>query len=189
VAVEATPKRVVLGRVASAHGLRGQLRVTVLGDGPENLLGAPWLELSFDREDPLRDASPRRYAVTYAAVHGERQVRLGLEGVLDRDGALALRGAFVLGDAAHLAPLAEGEHYWFELVGCRAESEAGRTLGTVREIWETGAHDVLVIEDAAGREHLIPAREPFLRQVDAAGRRIVVATVPGLLADEPGATG
>lgn len=186
---EATPQRVVLGRVASAHGLRGQLRVTVLGDGPENLLGAPWLELSFDREDPLRDASPRRYAVTYAAPHGARSVRLGLEGVEDRDGALALRGAFVLGDTAHLQPLAEGEHYWFELVGCRAESEAGRTLGTVREIWETGAHDVLVIEDAAGREHLIPAREPFLREVDAAARRIVVATVPGLLGDEPGATG
>ena len=188
-APEATPKRVVLGRIAGAHGLRGQLRVAVLGDGPENLLGAPWLELSFDRTDPLHDEKRRRYPVTYAAVHGARHVRVGLEGVGDRDGALALRGAFVLGDAAHLAPLAEGEHYWFELVGCRAESEEGRALGTVREIWETGAHDVLVIEDAGGREHLVPAREPFLRLVDPAARRIVVATVPGLLADEPGATG
>ena len=188
-AVETTPKRVVLGRVAGAHGLRGQLRVAVLGDGPENLLGAPWLELSFDRADPLRDAACRRYAVSYAAVHGGRHVRVGLEGVADRDAALALRGAFVLGDVALLAPLAEGEHYWFELVGCRVEAEEGRPLGTVRELWETGAHDVLVVEDAAGREHLIPAREPFLRLVDAAARRIVVATVPGLLADEPGATG
>jgi 16S rRNA processing protein RimM len=189
VAVETTPQRVVLGRVSGAHGLAGLLRVAVLGDGPENLLSAPWLELSFDRDDPLRDPSPRRYPVTYAAVHGARFVRLGLEGVADRDGAQALRGAFVLGDSALLAPLAEGEHYWFELVGCSVEAEEGRTLGTVREIWETGAHDVLVIEDAGGREHLIPAREPFLRLVDPVARRIVVATLPGLLAGEPGATG
>jgi 16S rRNA processing protein RimM len=189
VAVGATPRCVVLGRVAGAHGLRGQLRVAVLGDGPENLLGAPWLELSFDREDPLGDGSRRRYAVTCAAAHGARYVRIGLEGVADRDAALALRGAFVVGDAAHLAPLADGEHYWFELVGCRAEFEDGKAFGTVRGLVETGAHDVLVIEDGAGREHLVPAREPFLCLVDPAARRIVVATLPGLLADEPGAAG
>ena len=126
-ALETTPQRVVLGRVVGAHGLRGQLRVAVLGDGPENLLGAPWLELSFDRKDPLRDASARRYAVTYAAAQGDpgRAPRpRGRRG--PRRCAQALRGAFVLGDVAHLPPLAEGEHYWFELVGCRVESRAGR---------------------------------------------------------------
>jgi 16S rRNA processing protein RimM len=187
VATEATPKRVVLGRVAGAHGLRGEVRVAVFGDGPENLLAAPWLELSFERADPLGDAACRRYEVRSAAGHGGRLVRLALAGVGDRDAAQALRGAFALGDAARLAPLAEGEHYWFELVGCRVEAEAGRALGSVREIWETGAHDVLVVEDAGGREHLIPAVAPFLRLVDVAARRIVVAPVPGLLADEPGA--
>jgi 16S rRNA processing protein RimM len=112
-------------------------------------------------------------------------VRIALEGVADRDAAAALRGALVVGDAERLAPLPAGEHYWFELVGCRVEAEGGRALGTVREIWETGAHDVLVVEDEAGRKHLIPAAEAFLRRVDPAAGRIVVAPVPGLLGDEP----
>src|SRR4029450_12436801 len=94
---------------------------------------------------------------------------------------------FVVGDAALLRPLAEGEHYWFELVGCRVEIEGGGVLGTVREIWETGAHDVLVVADDAGRSHLIPAADAFLRLVDPAARRIVISPVPGLLPQEAGA--
>ena len=55
----------------------------------------------------------------------------------------------------------------------------------MRELWETGAHDVLVVEESGGRVHLIPAAEPFLRLVDPAARRIVIEPVPGLLADDP----
>jgi 16S rRNA processing protein RimM len=178
-------RRVVLGRVAGAHGIRGELRVSILGDGPEHLLGAEWLELSFDARAPLLDSSRRRYAVTGRGRGRPGEVRIALEGVADRDAAAALRGALVVGDAERLAPLPAGEHYWFELVGCRVEAEGGRALGTVREIWETGAHDVLVVEDDAGRKHLIPAAEAFLRRVDPAAGRIVVAPVPGLLGDEP----
>jgi 16S rRNA processing protein RimM len=171
--------------VAGAHGVRGQVRVTLLGGDPAHLRGAPWVELSFERAAPAQDPARRRYAVTFAGSGRPGELRLGLDGVSDRDAAASLRGALVLGDAAWLAPLAEGEHYWFELVGCRVETEGGRALGSVREIWETGAHDVLVVEAADGRVHLIPAAEPFLRVVDPGARRIVIAPVPGLLAGEP----
>jgi 16S rRNA processing protein RimM len=180
----ATPERVVLGQVAGAHGVRGQVRVAVLGDEPENLASAVWVDLSFDQREPLADRNARRYEVTFAGPGRSRELRLGLAGVADRDAADALRGAYVLGDAALLAPLAEGEHYWYELVGCTVVDEAGRELGVLAEIWETGAHDVLVVDGAAGR-HLIPAAEPFLRSIDTVARRIVLVPVPGLVADEP----
>jgi 16S rRNA processing protein RimM len=175
----------VLGRIAGAHGLRGQLRVALLGDGAENLRDAPWVELSFAREHPESDPGRRRYEVSSAAPGRPGELRLALAGVADRDAAAALRGAYVLGDVAHLAPLSAGEHYWFELVGCRVETAEGRALGSVREIWETGAHDVLVVEEEGGRVHLIPAAEAFLRVVDPAARRIVIEPVPGLLAEDP----
>jgi 16S rRNA processing protein RimM len=66
-------------------------------------------------------------------------------------------------------------------VGCRVEDGAGREIGVVRGIWETGAADVLVIEDAAGREILVPAAESVLREVDLAGGRVVIDAPPGLL--------
>jgi 16S rRNA processing protein RimM len=181
---QATPARVVLGQVAGAHGVKGQVRVAVLGDDPENLAGAPWVELSFERDAPAEDRAARRYEVTFAGSGRTGELRLGLAGIGDRDAADALRGAYVLGDAALLAPLEEGEHYWFELVGCTVVDEAGRELGVLAELWETGGHDVLVVR-AGERRHLIPAAEPFLVRVDPAERRIVVATVPGLLDGDP----
>ena len=176
--------RVVLGRVVGAHGVRGTLRVAVSGDDRVHLLDAPTVELSFEARDPTRPR--RRFAVRSASAGRPGEVRLGLEGVDDRDAAEALRGALVLGEAARLPALAPGEHYWYELIGCEVETVAGAPVGRVREIWETGAHDVLVVEDRDGREHLIPAVDAFVKEVDRAARRVRIEPVPGLLQDERG---
>jgi 16S rRNA processing protein RimM len=69
-------------------------------------------------------------------------------------------------------------------VGCRLEGADGTVVGTVRGIWQTGAHDVLVVESDAGVERLVPAAEELLREVDLPGRRIVVEIPPGLLDGE-----
>lgn len=173
--------RVVLGRIVGAHGVRGALRVRVLGDGPEHLLAQPVLWLSTRGEAPESDPAARRAEVIRAAAGRPGEVRLELAGVGDRDAASALAGSFVLAPVEALPALPEGEHYWYELVGCRVEDEGGRVLGTVRELWETPAHDLLVVEDERGREHLVPACDPFLDDVDVARRRIRVRTLPGLL--------
>jgi 16S rRNA processing protein RimM len=173
-----TSGRVVLGRVVGAHGVRGMLRVGVSGNGPASLLEAPSVELSFEDRDPTPPV--RSFAVVSASAGRPGEVRLGLEGVADRDAAEALRGARVLGDAAHLPALEPGEHYWFELIGCEVETTSGSPLGVVREIWETGAHDVLVVADPAGGDHLIPAVDAFVKEIDRAARRIRIEPVPGL---------
>ena len=61
------------------------------------------------------------------------------------------------------------------------EARDGRSIGSVKEIWETGAHDVLVIEVPDGRRVLLPAAGAFLHEIDVAGRRLVVEEIPGLL--------
>jgi 16S rRNA processing protein RimM len=174
------PDRVVLGRIAGAHALGGEVRVRVFGDGPENLLRQPLVWLGEERDDP----AARAYEVRAAEPGRPGEVRLALEGVGDRDAAAALRGLLVIGDPAELPRLAPGEYYFYELVGCRVEGRDGHPVGTVREIWDTGAHDVLVVEDAAGRRHLLPTARELMREVDLAARRIVVDIVPGLLSDE-----
>ena len=96
--------------------------------------------------------------------------------------AQALRGLLVIAGASALEPLAEDEFYWHQLVGCTVETDAGERVGTVREIWETGAHDVMVVRDDAGRQNLIPTARELTLEIDLEGRRIVVRTLPGLLA-------
>ncbi len=104
-----------------------------------------------------------------------------LAGVESREAAELLRGKLVVVEAAQLSELPEGEYYSYQLVGCRVESEDGRDIGTVREVWSTGAPDVLVVEDEAGVRHLIPAAESLLREIDIDRQRIVIEILPGLL--------
>lgn len=171
---------VLLGRVVGAHGLHGELRVRAEGD-LEGLLGVPQVWVA--REG---DAHGERREVVRARAGRPGEARIALGGVDDRDAAEALRGAELRARARDLPALPDGEFYAFELVGCSVVEPGGRTLGRVREIWETGASDLLVIEGDDGRDHLVPALEAFLAEVDLAARRIVVDAPPGLLGAEAG---
>jgi 16S rRNA processing protein RimM len=179
----ATPStQVVVGRVVGAHGLRGQLKVRDFTDGPETFRGLESVCLSESDAEP---SSRRDYEIQAAIPGRPGEIRVTLAGVRDREGAEALRGQLVWADPERLAPLEPGEYYGYQLVGCRVEDTEGAAIGTVREVWSTGAADTLVIDDDAGREQLIPAAESFLKEVDLAARRLVVALVPGLLDTGP----
>lgn len=130
------------------------------------------------------DSEARWYEVERAAPGRGREVRVELVGVETREAAQALAGLFAMVEMAALEPLAPGEHYWFEWIGCTVFASDGQTLGSVRELWDAGAHDVLVVEDQTGRELLLPVAQALLREVDVAARRIVIEVPAGLL-DEP----
>jgi 16S rRNA processing protein RimM len=109
------------------------------------------------------------------------EVRLALRGIATRAEAEALRGRLVLGDASRLALLDPNDFYWHELVGCLVETEGGDAVGRVRELWQTGSHDVLVIDGVAGQQVLVPTAREIMKRVDLEARRIVIDAIPGLL--------
>lgn len=171
---------VELGRVVGPHGVRGIVRLRFFGDGPDNLLRAErlWLAAEGDEQEP------REIEIVSAGSGRPGEVRLGIRGVEDRDAAQALRGRRVLGEAEALEPLPEGEHYWYELIGCEVMAD-GRRVGRVREIWETGAHDVLVVEGDHGT-CLVPTARQLIQEIDVESGRIVIEAPPGLLDDALG---
>lgn len=98
-----------------------------------------------------------------------------ITGVEDRDGAQALAGCEIAVPRAVLPALeVEGEYYWQDLMGLRVNDVQGRCFGTVAELVETGAHDVLIVRDGK-RETLIPFVAAHVLEVDLAGRWIRVA--------------
>ena len=169
----------MLGRVLGAHGVRGQIRVRYFGDGPENILGAPRLTLA-EPERGAESGAAEEFEVEGGSAGRPGEVRLALRGITNRDAAEGLKGRLVEGDPEHLTPLPEGEFYWHELIGCRVLATGGRTIGTVKEIWETGAHDVLVVEREDGRHCLVPTARALMKEVDVEAGRIVVEDLPGL---------
>jgi 16S rRNA processing protein RimM len=169
----------LLGRVLGAHGLCGQVRVRYFGDGPENIVGAPRLALA-EPERGVENPTAEEFEVEGGAAGRPGEVRLALRGITDRDAAEKLKGRLVTGDLEHLTPLPEGEFYWYELIGCRVQATGGQSIGTVKEIWETGAHDVLVVEREDGRHCLVPTARALMKEVDVKAGRIVVEDLPGL---------
>ncbi len=170
-------RRVRVGRIVGAHGLEGELRVRLFGADAECFAAAECVWLAQDESDP----GATSHALRRVAPGRPGECRVVLAGVAERAAAEALRGRWLLVRARDLAATAPGEYYVHELVGCRVEDASGRALGVVRGIWATGAADLLVIEDAVGREHLVPAVAALLLEVDVVSRRIAIDAIPGLL--------
>ncbi len=164
---------VEVGRIATVHGIRGELAVEPSTDNPARFAAGSELLL----ESPGGEISTRR--VLAARPHKGRLL-VQLEGVPDRTAAERLRGGRLCIREADLPPLPAGQLWRHELPGMRVATSAGEELGTVRELIETGGGLVLAVRGERG-EVLVPFVEAFVDGVDAAGRRITVTLPEGLV--------
>lgn len=161
---------VVLGKVTEAYGIKGWLRIHPFGDDP-----LAWRKMPVWWVRPERDGSAAWRPLNYrnARLQGDTLV-VSFEGIEDRSAAEACKGWLVGVPKAGLPQTADDEFYWADLIGLTVETAAGETLGTVRELLETGANDVLVVVDAAGHERLLPFVATVVLAVDRDAKRIRV---------------
>jgi 16S rRNA processing protein RimM len=175
----ADPGFLAVGHVTRAHGILGELFVTLLTDHPEGSYAPGVVLLQGDATGLVPD--PELPPLT---VESARTFKGGLlvafAGVESRSQAEALRGRYLLRPTTELEPPAEGEYWRHELVGLEVSTVGGRRLGTVRVIYELAPSDLLEIT-GEGKEYLIPFREGIVVQVDVAGGRLVVDPPEGLL--------
>jgi 16S rRNA processing protein RimM len=160
------PETLEVGVFGRPHGVTGELHFRPHNRGGRALEGVKnLLVVTADRTISCAVTALRPVADGYL---------IRLAGVNDRDAAAALTLAEVRVPRRMLPPLAPGEYYVEDVVGCAVEGEDGRPLGQVRATFWNGAHDVATVADAAGRERLIPLVPDFVLSVDASGRKMQV---------------
>ncbi|MBA2238143.1 MAG: ribosome maturation factor RimM [Lysobacter sp.] len=152
-------RRILLGRVLGAFGLRGELKLESWTQPRAAIFNyQPWT---------LRDAQGRER--TLQGVRGREHGKFLMghfPDVADREAAEALRGTEIYVDRSALPPASPGEYYWVDLEGLRVVTVEGVSLGTVSHLFSTGANDVLVARDDE-RERMIPFVQPqFVTGVD-----------------------
>jgi len=170
-----------LGTISEAQGLQGQVKVRPHSSDPVALLSSKtvWLSLVPRRDAgvaaSVEQASLTQYKVKSAKMHSGNVV-VALEGVTDRDQAIALKGARIL-VARDAFPKAESDsYYWVDLIGCQAINLQNDVLGEVLDVTENGAHGVIAIGDATTKEikYLVPFVKEVVQTVDLPNKAITL---------------
>lgn len=178
---------VLLGKVGSPSGLRGEVRITLYAQDSGNLKEGKVLLLNHARNASDETKGTDRSALS-AKIEKVRYQKdtpvVKLEGFDDRPAVEAIRGMEVSIDEDELDELPEGEHYVRNIIGCRVvdiAGGAGTEIGVLRDVIQNTAQSVLDVETADGKSVLIPAVDAFLRRIDEEERLIEVELIPGFL--------
>ena len=135
---------VTLAAIAGAHGVRGEVRLKLFGEGAESLrafsvFGAGGRTLTLKSVRPANQGAVATFAE-----------------ITDRSGAEALRGTVLTVPRSALPPLGEGEYYHHDLIGLPCVSTDGTALGYVAGIENFGAGDIIEIEKPNGKRFMVP---------------------------------
>jgi 16S rRNA processing protein RimM len=135
---------VTLAAIAGAHGVRGEVRLKLFGEGAESL-----------RAFSVFNAGGRTLTLKSVRPANQGAVATFAE-ITDRSGAEALRGTILTVPRSALPPLGEGEYYHHDLIGLACVSTDGAAIGQVVAVENFGAGDILEIEKPGGKRFMVP---------------------------------
>ncbi|SEE74813.1 ribosome maturation factor RimM [Pseudomonas anguilliseptica] len=157
-----TDDLIVIGKIYSVHGVRGEVKVYSFTDPVANLL--EYKSWTLRREGSVKQ-------VELVSGRGSDKFLVAkLKGLDDREEARLLAGYEICVPRSLFPELADGEYYWYQLEGLKVIDQAGQLLGKVDHLLETGANDVLVVKPCTdsldGRERLLPYSEQCVLSID-----------------------
>ena len=149
---------IIIGKIGAARGLDGTLKIIPLTD----------FEGRFDGLEKI-SVGGKIFRVE-AVEHIGGQIFMKFAGVDNREAARALTNNFLTVDRKDAAPLAEGEFYTFDIIGCEI-FDGEKKIGTVTNVLKTGSNDVFEVDGKT----LIPALKSVVKSIDIAAKKIVVS--------------
>ncbi len=166
---------VVIGKILSAHGTGGMVKVYPYSDFPERVHMLKEVELE-------QESRRRVYLVEDSSVHGKNWL-IKFQDVNSRDEAEALRGSLVRIPKEERLSLPEDNYYYDQLEGLHVYDSAGNLLGRVIEIIPGGGHDQIMVARAGekNRKSMIPAVKDFIKRIDIPEGFMVVELPEGML--------
>lgn len=163
-----------VGVVAKAHGVRGEMKVFPTTDSPQRFKDLSYVYLDAGGEDFRKLKIQSVKSVNRFAV-------LKLEGIENMDQAEGYRGQTLWIPREEAQPLKEDEYYVGDLIGMDVVLEDDTPFGTLKDVMETGANDVYVVETAQGREVLLPAIGECILDVDVETDVMTIHLMDGLV--------
>ncbi|NCT40722.1 MAG: 16S rRNA processing protein RimM [Alphaproteobacteria bacterium] len=139
-------KRICLGVIAQAHGVKGLVKILPYGD------------------DPYLIELVEEFEITLKNPHG-KYFLAEIAGIDSREAVDAIKGTQLFIDRDQLPDPNEGEYYIEDLVGMKAVNIAGKDAGVVIAVHNFGAGDLLEIKPPSGEAYLVPFTDDHVPEV------------------------
>lgn len=155
-------ERFRIAQILRPHGIKGEVKLYPLTDDITRFkhLREAYIERGGQYEPCVVTGSKR--AADAVVVH--------IEGIDTPESAEKLRGLYLCVDRSHAVKLPAGTYFVADIIGCEVFSTDGASLGVVRDVLETNANDVYVIEGE--RKLMVPALKKLLHKVDVENKCI-----------------
>ncbi len=161
-----------VGVVTTTHGVRGEVKVYPTTDDPTRFEELTEVILDTGRETRSLEIVGVKYF--------KNLVILKFKGLDNVDDVANFRQAELYISREDAVPCEENENYIADLLGMEVVTEEGMVLGTLKQVYETGANDVYIIQGTE-KEYMIPAVQDCVKEVDLDTNRMTIHVIPGLL--------
>ncbi len=162
-----------VGIISSTHGVRGEVKVFPTTDDMKRFKKL---------KEVLLDTGKETLTLEIEGVKFFKQfVILKFKGYDNIDDIVKYRGKSLFVTRENAVKLQKDEYFIADLIGLKVVNEDGSFTGVLKDVMETGANDVYIVESADGKEVLIPAIKDCILQVDFQKEQVLVHLLEGLL--------
>ena len=162
-----------VGVITTTHGVRGEVKVYPTTDEPERFLDLEYVLLDTGKELRRLDIKNVRFF--------KNLVILKFDGIDNINDIEKYKGRDLWIPREEAQELDEDEYYIADLLGMKVLLEDGSEFGTLKNVMETGANDVYIVDRVDGEEILLPAIHDCVLDVDVEKNTMTVHLMKGLL--------
>lgn len=162
-----------VGVITTTHGVRGEVKVYPTTDEPERFLDLEYVLLDTGKELRRLDIKNVRFF--------KNLVILKFDGIDNINDIEKYKGKRLLVDREHAVKLKKDEYFIADMIGMHVFTEDGAEFGTLRDVLETGANDVYIIDTTDGKEVLVPAIKQCILNVDIEEQKMTIHLLEGLV--------
>lgn len=162
-----------VGAISSTHGVRGEVKVFPTTDDVKRFKRLKEVILDTGKEELTLEIEGVKFFKQFVILKFK-----GYDNINDIE---KYKGKSLYVTRANAVKLRKDEYFIADLQGLTVVDEEEQVIGTLRDVMETGANDVYIIDMTDGREVLIPAIKECILQVDIEAGKIKVHMMDGLL--------
>lgn len=162
-----------VGVITQTHGVHGEVKVFPTTDDPERFLDLEYVFLDTGREKKKLNIQSVKFFKQF--------VILKFKGINNINDIEQYKRCPLLVDRENAVELEEDEYFIADMIGMNVLTEDGELFGTLKDVIETGANDVYIINSKKHGEVLIPAIKECILDVNVKEGRMLVHLLDGLL--------